>query len=93
MSGPRTVRLELKVVPGAARNEIVGWLGGHLKLRVAAAAERGRANAQLTAFLAERLGLPKRAVRLVGGPASRVKVVEIVGLTREELLGRLPERP
>lgn len=91
-TGARTQRLELKVVPGAARNEIAGWLGSRLKLRVAAAAEKGRANAELTAFLAERLGLPKHALRLVRGAASPVKVIEIVGLTREELLSRLPKR-
>lgn len=92
MSAPRALRLELKVVPGATRNEIAGWLGRRLKVRVAAAAEKGRANAELTAFLAARLGLPKAAVRLVGGAASRLKRVEISGLSEEELFRRLPKR-
>jgi hypothetical protein len=92
VSAPRGLRLELKVVPGATRNEIAGWLGRRLKVRIAAAAEKGRANAELTAFLAARLGLPKAAVRLVGGAASRLKRVEITGLSEEELLSRLPKR-
>lgn len=93
MSGRRTARLELKIVPRASRNEIAGWVGRRLKVRVAAVPEKGRANAMLETFLAERLGLPKHAVRVVAGAASPVKLVEIAGLTSEELRSRLPAPP
>lgn len=85
-------RLELKVVPRASRNEIVGWLGGRLKVRVAAVPERGRANEALEDFLADALEVPRRAVRVVAGASTSRKLVEIGGLTRAELLRRLPER-
>ena len=81
--------LELKVVPNAPRDEVAGWLGGTLKVKVHAPALDGRANAALTEFLASRLGLPGRAVVLVRGDKSRLKVVRIDGLSLKEVRARL----
>ena len=68
---------------------MVGWLGDALKVKVQAPALDGRANAALTDFLADQLGLPRRAVVLVRGDKSRQKVVRIDGLTRAEVQRRL----
>ncbi len=81
--------LELKVIPNAPRDEIVGWLGDALKVKVHAPALDGRANDALAEFLAGRLGLPGRAVALVRGDKSRHKVVRIDGLTLIETRRRL----
>lgn len=80
----RVTRLRLRVVPGAARSEIVGPHGEGWKLRVAAPAERGRANDAVRDLLATALGVPRDAVTIVAGGASRDKVVEIVGLTDDD---------
>jgi hypothetical protein len=77
--------LELKVIPNAPRDEVAGWLGGALKVKVHAPALDGRANAALTEFLADRLGLPGRAVTLVRGERSNHKVVRIDGLSMGEV--------
>ena len=50
---------------------------GRIKLRIAAPAEAGKANAEVLAFLARRLGVARRQVRLVSGLTSRDKIVEI----------------
>ena len=68
--------LRLTVSPGARRTEVVGRHGDRLKVRVAAAPEKGAANQELIAFLARALNLPKNAFRLLGA-ASRSKTVEI----------------
>ena len=68
--------LRLLVSPGARRTEVVGLHGGRLKVRLAAAPEKGAANRELIAFLALALNLPKNAFRLLGAQ-SRSKVVEI----------------
>ena len=81
--------LELKTIPNAPRDEIAGWLGAALKVKVHAPALDGRANDALLAFLADKLGLPRRAVTLVRGDKSRHKVVRIDGLTRTEARARL----
>src|SRR5690606_13091128 len=46
-------KLSVKVVPRASRDEIVGWLGDRLKVKIAAPPQDGRANAALEAFLAQ----------------------------------------
>ncbi len=66
-------RLSVHVVPQASRTEVDGWHDGALRIRLAAPPVDGKANAVLQAWLAEQLGLPKRAVRLHRGPASRHK--------------------
>lgn len=81
--------LELKVIPNAPRNEIAGWLGTALKVKVHAPALEGRANDELLAFLADHLGLPRRSVTLLRGDKSRQKVVQIDGLDLAEVKTRL----
>ena len=84
-------RLAVKVVPGASRNGIAGWLGDTLKVRVTAPAEQGKANAAVEALLAEALGVAKDRVRIASGAASPRKVVEIAGLSEDEVRSRLEQ--
>ena len=86
---PPACILPLKVIPNAPRDEVAGWLGGALKVKIHAPAVEGRANEALTEFLAQRLGVPRRAVALVRGDRSRRKIVQISGLTTEEVQQRL----
>lgn len=85
-------RLPLKAVPGARRDEIAGWLGDRLKIRVTAPPEGGKANKAICALLAEALDLRPRDIEIVAGHTSPEKIAEIAGLTDEELAARLPER-
>ena len=79
------VRISVRVSPGARRTEVAGRHGAAWKVRVAAPPERGRANEALAEHLAHVLGVPRRAVRVVAGPASRDKVVEIDGRSAAEI--------
>lgn len=85
------MRLALKVVPGASRDRVAGWLDGRLKVLVAAPPERGRANAAAVALIARSLGLPRSAVRLSAGETSPLKVLEI-DAEEAVVLARLPAR-
>lgn len=86
---PRPVRLRLRVAPGAARSAVVGRHGDAWKVRVAAPAERGRANDAVVTLLAESLHVTRPDVRVVAGLTARDKVVELSGLTLEEAERRL----
>ena len=79
----------MTVSPGASRSELVGRHGDGWRARVAAAPERGRANEALCKLLAEALGVPRPAVRVVAGQAARRKVVEVEGLDSSEIARRL----
>jgi uncharacterized protein (TIGR00251 family) len=73
--------LAIKAIPNAPRNEVVGWLGEALKVKIHAPPLEGRANDALCEFLADELDLPRRAVTVLRGDTSRQKVVQISGLT------------
>jgi uncharacterized protein (TIGR00251 family) len=68
--------LTLHVQPGARRTEVVGPHGDALKIRLAAPPVDGKANAALIEFVADRLGVPKSALRLVSGQTARRKILE-----------------
>ena len=76
-------------MPGARRSQVVGRLGESWKLRVHAAPERGRANDEVVALLAEALGLAHSEVNVVAGRTTRDKVVELSLITRDDAEQRL----
>ena len=78
-----SIRVPVHVQPRASRSEVVGTHGAALKVRVLAPPVDGAANDALVALLAERLGVPRRDVRIVQGATSREKVVEIDGTTAD----------
>ena len=84
-----TVRLSVRLTPRASREEIAGFEGETLRVRVTAPPVEGRANRALVRLLAKRLGVPRGAVRVVTGQTSRSKVVAIAGLDATELRRRL----
>ena len=84
-----SIKLHVKVVPGASRAGIAGWLGDTLRVRVTAPPERGKANAAVEELLASALDLSRDAVRIVAGHASARKLVELSGLPETELRSRL----
>ncbi len=69
--------LELHVQPGASRSEFAGRHGERIKVRLAARAVDGKANAALIEFLSDYYGVAKRDVRIVAGLKSRDKRVVI----------------
>jgi uncharacterized protein (TIGR00251 family) len=74
------VILELHVQPGAARSEFAGKHGERIKVKLAARAVDGKANAALIEFLAEHFKVPRRSVRIESGLKSRRKRVVIDGI-------------
>jgi uncharacterized protein (TIGR00251 family) len=73
--------VSVHVQPRASRSEVVGMHGTALKVRLHAPPVDGAANDALVLLLAQQLGVPRRAVRIVAGAASRAKTVEIDGTT------------
>lgn len=83
------MRLQVQVQPRASRTEVAGPHGGALRIRLAAPPVDGEANAELVAFLAKRLRVPKAAVTIVRGESGRRKVVEVAGVGVEEAAAAL----
>ncbi len=75
------VELALRIVPRASREGVAGEMGGALKIRLRAPPVDGKANEALREFLADRLGVPVRAVILVSGETGRQKRVRVAGVS------------
>ena len=75
--------------PRPGCSEVVSRYGDGWRIRVAAPPERGRANAALVALLAEVLAVSPKSLSVVGGRASRHKVVEVTGLGAVDVDRRL----
>jgi len=76
-------------VPNARSDEVIGWAGEDLRVKVRAPALDGRANDAVCRLLADRLGLHARAVTLVRGDKSRSKLVQVDGLCAGDVRSKL----
>jgi uncharacterized protein (TIGR00251 family) len=83
------VVFSVKVVPRSSKTAVAGLLGGMLKIKLAAAPEKGKANESLVEFLAGTLGVKKKAVIITSGLTSPVKIIQITGVSTESLLDKL----
>jgi uncharacterized protein (TIGR00251 family) len=63
--------------------------GNAVKIRIAAPPVDNAANYALIEFIAERLGIAKRSVRVVSGATSRRKVLEIDGASADSITAAL----
>ena len=76
-------QLKVKVVPGSSRNQIVGWLGDALKIKVTAPPEKGKANEAVVELLANRLSISTDEITIESGHSSPSKVLAITGMDDE----------
>lgn len=82
--GKRGSALALRVTPRASRNQIAGVLNdGTVKVHIAADPSDATMNAEIVAFLAEVLGVPKSRVEIVAGENGRDKLVSILDMDVE----------
>jgi hypothetical protein len=75
-----TIILQIKVTPNASKNQITGWEGEVLRLRIKGVPEKGRVNEELIEFLADTLDIAKSNIQILSGHTSRIKRVKIEGV-------------
>jgi len=79
------VDLAVHVTPRSGRDEVQGWRGSELAVRVTVAPEGGKANAAACIVVAKALGVPKSSVRVVRGDTSRHKILRIEGVDASDV--------
>ena len=87
---PGGVEFDLKAVPGARRDELVGMLGSRFKIRVTPPPEGERANHAVVRMFSEHLGVAARDVELIRGRTTPLKTIHVRGIDAEEARSRLP---
>ena len=89
------VRLTVRLTPHGGRDAIDGLEAAadgeeHLKVRVSAVPEKGKANQALIALLSKKFGLAKSKLSLISGETQRKKILRIDG-DPEDIVKRLAE--
>lgn len=87
-------RLTVRLTPRGGADRIDGWdtdAEGRavLRARVRAAPTDGKANTALLSLIARALTIPESDVMIARGAASRLKMLEIEGLSEAEIRTRL----
>jgi len=82
-------RLQVKVQPRSSRNEIMGITGDCLRIKLTAPPVEGKANKKLVKFLGQVFDCGAGKIRITRGATSRRKLLEITGVTEEEIRRRV----
>lgn len=79
-----SVRVTIRVVPRASKNEIVGMVDGVLKVRITAPPVDGAANAEIIKLFSKTFGVSRSDVTIVSGETSRNKRIIIANLSQSK---------
>src|SRR4030042_2779277 len=79
----------VKVVPAGSRTSFEGIYDGMLKIKLSAAPEKGKANKALIDFLADKLDVKRKSVKIISGLTSKVKQVAVEQISVQMLAERL----
>ena len=82
--------LTLHIQPGAKKTEVVGVIDDALKIKLQAQPVEGQANAALVKWLAKELKVARGAVTITHGATSRRKLIELGGVSAQELMLHWP---
>lgn len=83
------VILKLKVLPRAAKNQLVGVHGDCLKVKLTAPPVDGAANQACCRFLAQVLGVPNQDLEILSGTTARQKRVLVKFMTKQQVAQRI----
>ena len=89
VEGCEGVEIRVHIQPRASKTEIVGLYGEALKIRIAAPPVDGKANTELSRFLARQLGVSQQSIQMISGVSSRRKRIFIKGRTLTEIVANL----
>ncbi|HEY1302266.1 MAG TPA: DUF167 domain-containing protein [Vicinamibacterales bacterium] len=81
--------IAVRVIPRAGKSAIAGIRDGAVLVRLSAPPVDGAANAELIEVMAGALGVPKRAITITSGEASRRKTLLIAGVSAAAVLTKL----
>ena len=81
------MKLPLKIIPSAKKNEIVGLVDGVLKVKIQAPPVDGKANKELIRFLSKEWKVSKSQITIVQGKKGKVKLLEVPDAIGQKISG------
>lgn len=88
------MKLKVFIQPNSKNNEVIGFHGEALKIKIKAPPVDGEANSALIRFLSQQIGIPQKNITLLNGQTGKNKLIEIdSALSEKEILQLLiPEK-
>ena len=77
--------VSVKLVPRSSRNQILGFEGDILKVKVKSAPVDGLANRDLIRLLSKSIKVAKEKVEIISGHRSRLKKIRFYGIKKDDL--------
>ena len=77
--------VNVKVVPRSSVNQIVGFEGDTLKVKVKSAPVDGLANKDVIVLLSKSAKIEKKKVEIISGHRSKLKRIRFSGITKDDL--------
>ena len=87
------VTLAVKVIANSAADQVMGWHGDALKVRVRAKAIKGQANKAVCKLLAQEMGIAATSVSVKSGATATRKVLNLEGVDETRLRDYLSAHP
>lgn len=81
--------VSVKVLPRSSINQIVGFEGDILKVKVKSAPVDGLANRDLILLLSRSVKVAKEKVEIISGQRSRLKKIRFYGIKKDDLFALL----
>jgi uncharacterized protein (TIGR00251 family) len=88
-NSPLGVTFAIKVHPRAKKNAITGEIGDALKVSLTTPPVDGKANQACIDFFAKLLKVQRSSVTIAAGQTSRNKVIQVAGLTAQQVRERI----
>ena len=77
--------INVRLLPRSSKNEIVGFEGENLKVKVKSPPVDGLANRDLIKLMAKHLKIPKGRIEIISGHTTRLKALKFYGINKEDL--------
>ncbi len=71
------MRLYVKVISRAGKNEVMKISDGEYKVKVTVVPEKRKANEKIVELLANYFKVPKSSVKIIAGKTAKVKIIDI----------------
>ena len=79
------MKLQVKIIPNASKNEILGTLlDGTIKIKIKAQPREGKANTELINYLSEYFSLSRSEIKIIRGEKMRLKIIELQGIDEKD---------
>lgn len=70
-------KISVRIIPNAAKSEVVGLEGKTWKIRISSPPIEGRANDALVRFLADKLDIAPSCIEILKGQTSKIKILSV----------------